>query len=142
MYNIDQRPDIIKQTIGRKTMITLFFKGEGLQFLQIKPSGLKINEYYYIINVIKKLEVLGVDLKALNQKQQMLIHFGNIPFHYANSVNNYIIHSPFTRMPHPVYKCYLTSCDFAILGTIKEDFEGHEFEKEDELHSAIDEFLN
>ena len=52
----DQRQDIVNQTIERKIMIILFFNGEFLQFLQIKPSGLKINTECYLSNVIKKLE--------------------------------------------------------------------------------------
>lgn len=138
----DQREDIVNQTIERKIMIILFFNGEGLQFLQIKPSGLKINAEYYLNNVIKKLETLDVALQARKQKQKMIIHYDNAPAHNSKIVSNYILDSLFTRMPHPPYSPDLAPCDFGVFGTVKESFEGQEFETEDELLSAIVRFLN
>ena len=67
--NIDQRQDIVNQTIEKKIMVIFFFNGDGPQLIKIKPSGLKINAEYFINNVIKKLEVLDVTQKAKNQKK-------------------------------------------------------------------------
>ena len=48
--------------------------------------------------------------------------------------------SPFTQMPHPAYSPDLAPCYFGIFGTVKESFDGQEFETEDDLLSAIEEF--
>lgn len=65
-------------------------------------------------NFFKKLEKLEVTLIAQKQKQQMIIHYDNAPSHNANSVNNYIMDSLFTRMPHPAYCPELAPCDFGV----------------------------
>ena len=41
-------------------------------------------------------------------------------------------------MPHLCYSPDLAQCDFEVFGTVKESFEGQEFETEDEILSAIE----
>lgn len=59
------------QIFRKKTMITCFFNGNGLQFMYIKPQGVKINASYFVERVLTKLEKLEVTKKAKTQKQMM-----------------------------------------------------------------------
>ena len=70
----------------------------------------------------------------------MVIHYDNAPSHNAKSVNNYLLNTSLTLMPHPCYSPDLAPCDFGVFGTVKESFEGQEFETEDEILSAIEDF--
>ena len=45
-------------------MITCFFNGDGLQFMDIKPQSVKINASYFVDRVLTKLEKLEVTQKA------------------------------------------------------------------------------
>lgn len=64
-------------------MITCFFNGDGLQFMDIKPQGVKINASYFVDRVLTKLEKLEVTQKAKRQKQMMMLHYDNAPSHNA-----------------------------------------------------------
>lgn len=125
--------------IQKKTMITCFFNGNGLQIIDVKPKGVKINSSYFIDHVISKLEKLDIVYKAKRQKQMMMLHYDNAPSHNSMLVENYLTRTPFKKVPHPPYSPDLAICDFGIFGTVKTNFQGKEFLTEQEL---IDELQN
>ena len=123
----------VPSDIQKKTMITCFFNGNGLQFMDIKPQGVKINASYFVDRVLTKLEKLEVTQKAKMQRQMMMLHYDNAPSHNAMLTQNYLSTTSFKKVPHPPYSPDLALCDFGIFGTVKTQFEGREFESEDEL---------
>lgn len=127
--------------IQKKTMITSFFNGNGLQFMDIKPQGVKINASYFVENVIQKLEKLDIVINAKYQKQMMLLHYDNAPSHNAMITQEYLNKTSFKRVPHPPYSPDLALCDFGIFGTVKTHFEGKEFESESELFEELNDFF-
>lgn len=138
VFDFDERQDIISPSnIQKKTLLTIFFNADGVQLIDIKPNGVKIDAEYFKSIILMKLFQLDVVKKAKKQKQQMLIHFDNSPSHNAQEVENFIEKSNFERIPHPPYGPDLAPSDFGLFGTVKESFEGREFESEVELLSAI-----
>lgn len=143
VYNTDERDQIVNKTnFCRKTMITIFFNIDGLQLLDVKPKGVKINADYFIENIICPLESLEVTEKAQYQKQAMYLHFDNSPVHTSQKVNNYLDQTSFTLMPHPAYSPDLAPSDFGIFGTMKQSFVGQDFETEEQLIQAIYNFFD
>ena len=122
-------------------MVTIFFNADGVQLIDVKPKGIKINSDYFINMILQKLADLDVVKKAKNQKQQMLLHFDNAPSHNAKVVESFIAKTTFERIPHPPYSPDLAPSDFGLFGTVKDYFRGREFESEEEILSAINEFL-
>lgn len=142
VFDFDERQDIVSPSdIQKKTMVTIFFNADGVQLIDVKPKGIKINSDYFINMILQKLADLDVVKKAKNQKQQMLLHFDNAPSHNAKVVESFIAKTTFERIPHPPYSPDLAPSDFGLFGTVKDYFKGREFESEEELLSAINEFL-
>lgn len=142
VFDFDERQDIVSPSdIQKKTMVTIFFNADGVQLIDVKPKGIKINSNYFINMILQKLADLDVVKKAKNQKQQMLLHFDNAPSHNAKVVESFIAKTTFERIPHPPYSPDLAPSDFGLFGTVKDYFKGREFESEEELLSAINEFL-
>lgn len=138
----DKGDDFTRPTdIQKKTMITCFFNGNGLQLLDIKPQSVKINASYFVENIIKKLEKLDVVIKAKKQKQMMMLHYDNAPSHNAMLVKEYLSKTSFQKVPHPPYSPDLALCDFGIFGTVKTSFEGKEFESENQLFEELENFF-
>lgn len=122
-------------------MLTIFFNDDGVQLIDIKFKGVKVDAEYFKSMILMKLSQLDVVNKAKKQKQQMLIHFDNVPSHNALEVEDFIEKSTFERIPHPPYSPNLASSDLGLFWTVKENFEGREFESEEELLSALTVFL-
>ena len=138
----DRQADLAAPTdIQKKTMVTIFVNGQGLQFIDVKPQGIKINAEYFLYNIIQKLENLEITKAAKQQKQKMLLHYDNAPSHNANMVTNYLMKTTFRKVPHPPYSPDLAICDFGIFGTAKTSFQGKRFDTEEELLSELQKFL-
>lgn len=127
--------------IQKKIMVTIFVNGDGLQFIDIKPHGVKINAEYFLCNIIQKLENLNVTNEAKNQKQKMLLHYDNAPSHNAKMVTDYLTKTTFRKVPHPPYSPDLAICDFGIFGTAKYSMQGKRFATEVELFSELLKFF-
>lgn len=141
-FDIEDRDQIVnKAHKSRKTMVTIFFNIDGLQLLDVKPKGIKINADYFIENIISPLESLEITEKAKIQKQAMYLHYDNSPVHTAVKVKNYLDTTSFTLMPHPCYSPDLAPSDFGIFGTMKNSFIGQDFESEEALIEAIYNFF-
>lgn len=69
----------------------------------------------------------------------MMVHFDNAPSHNSILVKNYLAQTSFKKVPHPPYSPDFALCDFGIFGTAKINFQGKEFQTEQEL---IDELQN
>ena len=132
---------LYKETKPKKTIVTIFSNPDGVQFIDVKPKGIKIKSVYFINMILQKLADLDVVKKAKNQKQQILLHFDNEPSHNAKVVESFIAKITFERIPHPPYSPDLAPSDFGLFGTVKDYFRGREFESEEEILSAINEFL-
>ena len=127
--------------IQKKIMVTIFLNGDGLQFIDLKPQGVKINAEYFLHNIIQKLENLDVTNAAKKQKQTMLLHYDNAPSHNANMVTNYLIKTTFRKVPHPPYSPDLAICDFGVFGTAKNYMQGKRFGTEEALLSELNKFF-
>lgn len=138
----DRQADLAAPTdTQKKTMVTIFVNGQGLQFIDVKPQGIKINAEYFLYNIIQKLENLEITKAAKQQKQKMLLHYDNVPSHNANMVTNYLMKTTFRKVPHLPYSPDLAICDFGIFGTAKTSFQGKRFDTEEELLSELQKFL-
>ena len=126
----------------RKTMFTIFFNGDGIQLIDMKPKGIRINADYFLNNIIKTLELTDIVTEATRNDENVFIHYDNAPCHNACAVKTYLPQSRFTRVDHPPFSPDIAPCDFALFGSIKESFNDAVFETEEELLDAILNFFD
>lgn len=132
---------VAKSHFVKKIMVTIFFNGDGLQLLDIKPPGIKINGSYFLNNIIIPLENCEIVQHGIKQKQKIFIHYDNSPVHTSGLVKQHLESSKLTIMEHPPYSPDLAPSDFGLFGTMKSSFTGNEFETENELIEAITNFF-
>lgn len=143
VIDFEEVDEIVEKSLNdKKTMVTIFINGQGLQLIDVKPEKVKITSEYFIENILKKIEKLEIAEKAKTQRQRLMIHFDNAPSHSSKIVKDFLKISHLFKLDHPAYSPDLAPCDFGLFGTMKEYFEDKEFETEEELFEAIMEFFN
>ena len=141
--DIDEIDERIEPTnYDKKLMIIIFIGIKGLVLLTHKPANQSINSDFFIENVLKPLEEI-TNVKDVKKKRKvMYIHFDNAPAHSSCVVKDYFKSSLLKQLPHPPYSPDLAPCDFGLLGTMKETFQGLSFDSEEDLIEAIKNFFN
>ena len=80
--DFEEVDEIVEKSLNdKKTMVTIFINGQGLQLIDVKPEKVKITSEYFIENILKKIVKLKIAEKAKTQKQRLMIHFDNAPSH-------------------------------------------------------------
>ena len=57
-----------------KTMLTIFFNIDGIQLIDIKLKGIKINADYFLNNIIKILEMNNIVTEGARNNENVFIH--------------------------------------------------------------------
>ena len=114
-----------------------FFDSTGMIYMHRVPTGLTVNEEYYV-------EVLREFRKRFRRKRPALFksgqwHFNqdNTPVYNSILVIDYLIKMSIKTVPHRPYSPDLTPCDFWLFPKLKEEFRGCRYKTIEEIKEAV-----
>ena len=56
VMDFEEVDEILEKSLNyKKTMVTIFINGQGLQLIDVKPEKMKITSEYFIENILKKI---------------------------------------------------------------------------------------
>jgi hypothetical protein len=81
---------------------------------------------------------IWLDFKA----KTLIIHVDNAPAHNSRMTQNFSVHNPLKRLPHPVYSPDISPSDFYLFWKVKGALIGQESPDEVSLLDIVTEILN
>jgi hypothetical protein len=112
-----------------KTVLTIFWKPNGLHLIDMIPKREKYNTRYYVDNV--RTPICQHLIPA--GKCRLVIHAENSPCHTANTVLDFMSQRKVRFAPHPPYSPGIAPSDFFLFGNLKHELRGSRFQTNEEL---------
>ncbi|KAA6403661.1 MAG: putative Mariner Mos1 transposase [Streblomastix strix] len=131
-----------RQAIGdEKRMFTVFFSGEGIQFIHMLPKMQTMDSEIFIKEIIQPLDEQYQQQRSKDDRN-VWIHFDNARVHTSKKTQTCNSRSIFTQLKHPAYSPDISPCDFFLFGVLKQELKGKLFRNEDEAEQAVTRILN
>ncbi|KAA6337553.1 MAG: hypothetical protein EZS28_052777 [Streblomastix strix] len=131
-----------RQAIGdEKRMFTVFFSGEGIQFIHMLPKMQTMDSEIFIKEIIQPLDEQYQQQRSKDDRN-VWIHFDNARVHTSKKTQACISRSIFTKLKLPAYSPDISPCDFFLFGVLKQELKGKLFRNEDKAEQAVTRILN
>ena len=125
----------------RKTMLTLFFNGDGDLQIHVKEEGKAITAEDFVGNILAPLAQHVYPHGRRAHSRKYTVHYDNARPHIAKNVTDFLRSADLELLGHPAYSPDIAPCDFAIFGFLTHKLTGIHFQNATELIDAIQESL-
>ena len=122
-------------------MVSIFWNPHCFYLVKLLPYGMKFNSNYFINEILEPINEIITPLRE-EIDQKIILHFYNTRPHNSNKVIQYLVSHGMDRAPQPPFSPDIAPSDFYLFGYIKKMLQGHSYNTQDDLLSAIMEILN
>jgi hypothetical protein len=113
----------------------LFFDIEGIVHKEIVPPGQTVNGKFYC-NILRQLSVnIWHKLPDEWHNNSWTLHHENAPAQLSLFVQQFLVSTNTTVIPHPPYSLDLTLCDFCLFSKMKLKLKGRCFDSTEEIQT-------
>jgi hypothetical protein len=119
---------------SRKMMMTIVWNHTGFYRIVAIPKGMKFNMDHYISHILNPLS----EWRSSQVGSKVACPVDSARSHNAKKVTEFSAGNGIKRPPHRSYSPNQASCDFYLLGYIKDRLAGALFEEPDQLLQLID----
>jgi hypothetical protein len=86
----------------KKTMVTVFFNGNGLHLINILPQNQKMNAEYFLEIILPFLISVCYPDGRRSRGRKCVVHFDNAPIHNSKVFADKLTEENLKQMPHRV----------------------------------------
>jgi hypothetical protein len=127
---------------AKKTMVTVFFNGDGLHLINILPQNQKTNAEYFAEIILPSFVSVCYPDERRSRGRKCVVHFGNAPIHNSKVVAEKLTEENLKRMPHPVYHPDSLPCDFFGFGYPKDRLVDKRYATPEKLFSEVETIIS
>ena len=124
-----------------KVMASVFWDADGILLIDYLQKGQTINGTYYASLLTQLWEKIKIKRPGKLTKG-VLFHLDNTPVHKSVIAMAAIHDCGFKLIEHPPYSPDLAPSDFHLFPKLKTAISGTQFQSDDDVIHAVDEFLN
>jgi hypothetical protein len=126
----------------QKFIFTVIWNSLGFQVVDKLPTGTKMNNNYFITNILEPLEQKIFPNGRKPHVKRLAIHLDNCSIHTSGVSEVFMTEHNMVRLKHPPYSPDRAPSDFYLFPTIKERLADIQMVDEEDFFSRLREFLN
>jgi hypothetical protein len=127
---------------AKKTMVTVFFNGDGLHLIDILPQNQKMNAEYFAEIILPSLVSVCYSDGRRSRGRKCVVHFDNALIHISKVVAEKLTEENLKRMPHPVDSPDRSPCDIFLFGYLNDRLIDKRCATPEELFSEVETIIS
>jgi hypothetical protein len=116
-----------------KVIFAIIWNPNGFYVVDRLPNNRKINNAYFLINVLIPLEEAIFPRGRAPHTKRLMIRLDNCSVHISRTSTHWLEEHNIVRMPHPPCSADLASSDFYLFPTVKQKLERIQLTDEDQF---------
>ena len=129
------------QPSAGKVMATVFWDAKGVIMLDFLPKRSTITGVYYA-NLLDQLRTAIREKRRGKLSKGVLLQQGNARVPTCKVAMDAVERNGYELIPHPAYSPDLAPSDFFLFPNLKKDIRGLHFRSDEEVVTAVDEWVN